>query len=193
MALRAAGLVEGGAAGIDLLREAVAILESSPAELERARALTDLGPALRRKGQRSEARDPLRSGWSWPSIAALPPWQSGRTASSWRPGHAPAISCAAVSTPSPPASAGSPRCLPKTDQPRDRPSAVRHREDDRESSRQRLPQARHKLTFGGAPSVRQTRRAGHLPVLTRHVATTVISRALSCAHRRRSLLGSAPW
>jgi DNA-binding CsgD family transcriptional regulator len=62
MALRAAALVEGGELSIDLLREAVAVLERSPAELERARALTDLGGALRRAGRRSAAREPLRTG-----------------------------------------------------------------------------------------------------------------------------------
>jgi DNA-binding NarL/FixJ family response regulator len=35
-------------------------LEGSQAELERARALTDLGAALRRAGNRSEAQDTLR-------------------------------------------------------------------------------------------------------------------------------------
>ncbi len=62
MALRAAGLAEGGAAGTKLLREAVSVLEDTPARLEFARALTDLGAALRRQGQRSEAREPLRAG-----------------------------------------------------------------------------------------------------------------------------------
>jgi DNA-binding CsgD family transcriptional regulator len=62
VALRAAGLVTGGRRGIELLREAVAALESSPAELERARALIDLGAALRRTGQRAAARDPLHTG-----------------------------------------------------------------------------------------------------------------------------------
>jgi DNA-binding CsgD family transcriptional regulator len=38
------------------------VLEDSPAELEHARALTDLGAALRRTGKRSEAREPLRAG-----------------------------------------------------------------------------------------------------------------------------------
>jgi DNA-binding NarL/FixJ family response regulator len=38
------------------------VLEATPAELERARALTDLGAALRREGHRSEAREPLRAG-----------------------------------------------------------------------------------------------------------------------------------
>ena len=59
IALRAMGLVEG-ANGIDLLRESVSVLESSPARLEHARALCDLGAAVRRAGSRAEAREPLR-------------------------------------------------------------------------------------------------------------------------------------
>ena len=61
-ALRTAGLVEGGEAGLALLREAAEVLEDSPAVLERARALTELGAALRRSNRRAEARDPLRRG-----------------------------------------------------------------------------------------------------------------------------------
>jgi DNA-binding CsgD family transcriptional regulator len=63
VALRAAGLVAGGRARLDLLREAVTVLEDSPASLEHARALTDLGAALRRANRRSEAREPLRHGF----------------------------------------------------------------------------------------------------------------------------------
>ena len=59
-ALRTAGLVEGGEAGQALLREAVDVLEDSPAMLERARALAELGAALRRANRRAEAREPLR-------------------------------------------------------------------------------------------------------------------------------------
>jgi DNA-binding CsgD family transcriptional regulator len=59
-ALRTAGLVEGGEAGLALLREAVDVLEGSPAALERARAFAELGAALRRANRRSDARDPLR-------------------------------------------------------------------------------------------------------------------------------------
>jgi DNA-binding CsgD family transcriptional regulator len=62
IALRAAGLVAGGEKGVELLREAVEVLERSPAELELARALTDLGAALRRQAQRAAAREPLRRG-----------------------------------------------------------------------------------------------------------------------------------
>jgi DNA-binding CsgD family transcriptional regulator len=60
--LRVLGLVEGGTAGIGLLREAVEVLAGSEARLEHARALVDLGAALRRANQRSEARAWLREG-----------------------------------------------------------------------------------------------------------------------------------
>ena len=61
-ALRAAGLVADGPGDIDRLHEAVGCLASSDAPLEHARALTDLGAALRRRGLRSESRNPLRRG-----------------------------------------------------------------------------------------------------------------------------------
>lgn len=60
IALRCQGLVEGGKRGDELLREAVATLRRTPARLELARALTDLGASLRRANQRTEAREPLR-------------------------------------------------------------------------------------------------------------------------------------
>lgn len=60
MALRAAGLAEGGRQGIELLGQAVRVLEVSEARLEHARAMTDLGAALRRNGQRAESREVLR-------------------------------------------------------------------------------------------------------------------------------------
>jgi DNA-binding CsgD family transcriptional regulator len=60
--LRVLGLVEGGTAGIGLLREAVEVLAGSQARLEHARALVDLGAALRRANQRTEARGLLREG-----------------------------------------------------------------------------------------------------------------------------------
>jgi DNA-binding CsgD family transcriptional regulator len=60
--LRVLGLVEGGTAGIGLLREAVEVLAGSEARLEHARALVDLGAALRRANQRAEARERLREG-----------------------------------------------------------------------------------------------------------------------------------
>jgi DNA-binding CsgD family transcriptional regulator len=60
--LRVLGLVAGGEAGIGLLREAVELLAGSQARLEHARALVDLGAALRRANQRTEARQRLREG-----------------------------------------------------------------------------------------------------------------------------------
>ncbi len=58
-ALRVTGVVRGGPEGTRLIREAVDVLERSPARLEYARALVDLGTALRREGRRVEARRPL--------------------------------------------------------------------------------------------------------------------------------------
>jgi DNA-binding CsgD family transcriptional regulator len=59
IALRTAGLARGGPEGLALLRDSVAALDDSPALLERARSLAELGAALRRDGQRAAARDPL--------------------------------------------------------------------------------------------------------------------------------------
>ncbi|MFF3404486.1 helix-turn-helix transcriptional regulator [Streptomyces sp. NPDC002659] len=60
-ALRVAGLVEAER-GLDLLTEAVAVLAGSPARLEYANALIDLGAELRRTGQRVRAKEQLAKG-----------------------------------------------------------------------------------------------------------------------------------
>jgi tetratricopeptide (TPR) repeat protein len=62
VSLRAAGLAEGGERGLDLLDEAVEVLQRSEAPVELARALTDHGAALRRAGQRMQARAQLERG-----------------------------------------------------------------------------------------------------------------------------------
>jgi DNA-binding NarL/FixJ family response regulator len=61
-ALRVVGLLHEGPECISLLREAVDILEKSPARLEYAKALVELGAALRRSGRRSEAKGYLAGG-----------------------------------------------------------------------------------------------------------------------------------
>jgi hypothetical protein len=62
IALRTRGLLEGGERGLRDLREAAELLAASGARLEHARALVELGAALRRANQRSAAREPLRTG-----------------------------------------------------------------------------------------------------------------------------------
>jgi len=59
VASRAAGLAEGGERGLELLLESVASLRGSPALLELAHSLAELGAALRRAGERAAAREPL--------------------------------------------------------------------------------------------------------------------------------------
>lgn len=58
--LRILGLIQGGDDGIAHIREAVAVLGPSPARLEHAYALANLGAALRRANHRAEAREHLR-------------------------------------------------------------------------------------------------------------------------------------
>jgi DNA-binding CsgD family transcriptional regulator len=58
--LRTLGLIEPGVLGIGLLEQAVAHLRRSPARLEHALALLELGAATRRAGRRADARESLR-------------------------------------------------------------------------------------------------------------------------------------
>jgi len=62
ISLRTLGLVESGERGLELLAEAVEALAASPDRLEHARALVDLGAALRRGNRRAEGRKRLREG-----------------------------------------------------------------------------------------------------------------------------------
>ncbi len=61
-ALRARALMDSSDDSIERLREAVDVLASSAARLEHARALVDLGAALRRANRRAEARGALQDG-----------------------------------------------------------------------------------------------------------------------------------
>ena len=84
VSLRAWGLVSPGDR-IDSLRESVAVLADSGAVLAHARALIDLGAALRRAGSRSRSVDSLRQGWI--SRTDVRPARSRfvHAKSSWRP------------------------------------------------------------------------------------------------------------
>ena len=61
IALRANALVHTPPA-LEALQEALDILERSPARLEHARTLVDLGATRRRAGERAASREPLREG-----------------------------------------------------------------------------------------------------------------------------------
>ena len=62
IALRGSALLASGQERLRLLGEAIALLEDSGADLEHARALTDLGSAMRHARQPTRARDFLRRG-----------------------------------------------------------------------------------------------------------------------------------
>jgi len=62
IALSLSGLLESSDDGLVRLRQAVEILERTPARLEHARALVNLGEGLRLRGQRAQARTALSQG-----------------------------------------------------------------------------------------------------------------------------------
>jgi DNA-binding CsgD family transcriptional regulator len=62
IALSTCGTLDSGERGVKQLEEAVAILERSPARLEHARALVNLGAALRERCERARAREALARG-----------------------------------------------------------------------------------------------------------------------------------
>jgi DNA-binding CsgD family transcriptional regulator len=62
IALRTRGMLQGGQPGLRDLREAAELAAANGARLEHARALVELGAALRRANQRTAAREPLRAG-----------------------------------------------------------------------------------------------------------------------------------
>jgi DNA-binding CsgD family transcriptional regulator len=62
IALQAAGVVESGKRGLELLREAVTVLEASESSAECSRAVVEMGAALRRGGDRAKARELLGRG-----------------------------------------------------------------------------------------------------------------------------------
>jgi DNA-binding CsgD family transcriptional regulator len=61
-ALRTGGLAIGARDGLALLEEAVGVLERTPARLELAHAMTDLGTELCRQNRRRDGREALRLG-----------------------------------------------------------------------------------------------------------------------------------
>jgi DNA-binding NarL/FixJ family response regulator len=60
IALRVCGLLAEAENRIELLEQSIAVLETTPMQLELAHSLTELGAALRRSGARTAAREPLR-------------------------------------------------------------------------------------------------------------------------------------
>src|SRR5439155_1470524 len=89
-ALRTAALVEEAEAGLALLREAVEVLKDSPALLERARALTDLGARSRRRSPpRDRGREHSRATATAPkdygfSKGALPMRTACSSSETWK-------------------------------------------------------------------------------------------------------------
>lgn len=62
IALRAAGVLQGGQEGVRLLSQSAELLADAPARLEQARSLVELGAALRSANRPADAREQLSAG-----------------------------------------------------------------------------------------------------------------------------------
>ena len=146
--------------GVAMLTEACEWLRSSPARLELARALFDLGAARRRAGKRSAAREPLREalGLAEQCGALRSPAASTRGARGDGRPSAPRPGVRARGADSRRAPRRGAR-RERTDQPRDRPDAVRVGQDHRYASRPHLREARPPGTAGAGAAGRTAQRA----------------------------------
>jgi tetratricopeptide (TPR) repeat protein len=104
VALRTAGLIEGGDRGLERLEAAVAMLEGCELRLHLARSLVEQGAAMRRAGRRRDALPTLRRGLDLRPIAVLSPCRGGHARSWWPRAPDRAASASGDPTRSPPAS-----------------------------------------------------------------------------------------
>ena len=116
----------------------------SPNRLEHARALVDLGAALRRANRRADARAPLRRALDLAE-------RGGMRRLAHRARHELAPPAPARAEPRCPGRRAHPRRAPRrrarrraAQQPRDRPAALRHPAHRRDPPDARLPEARHR-------------------------------------------------
>ena len=179
VALRAVALLEGGDASIDRLREASRVLEGSPARLEHARTVSDLGAALRRANRRAEARDALREALDLAercggrALAARTRTElraaGGPTSDPEGSGGGAAHGLRATGGR---AGCGGPQ------QPGDRPDAVRHPQDGGDAPRPGVPKARHlgpRRAPARAQRVDQGGESGCSPMRRPRAAPTVVA------------------
>ena len=128
---------------VELAGEAVDVLAGSELRVAHARALIDLGAALRRGGHRRDAREPLREGLDLAnrcgSVVETDRAMDELRATGARP-RRPAVS--GVDSLSAQERRVAAMAIRGTEQPRDRGSPVPHSPDGRDAPHRRLPQAR---------------------------------------------------
>ena len=142
-ALRVRALLVPGGEMVEAAREAVEVLAASDLRLAHARALIDLGAALRRGGHRRDAREPLREGLDLAnrcgSVIETDRAMDELHACGARPRRPRMRGVDALSAPGAPHRDHGDRGL---GQPRDRGGAVPHPPDGRDASDGRVPEAR---------------------------------------------------
>ena len=186
VAQRAAGLV---ADDVDLLQVAVETLAPTAARLEHARALVDLGAALRRANRRVVAREPLGDGLDLaagarrPSHRAVEEARRGGCPSRWRLRTAVEGALSERAARRPARRAG-------PVEPRRRAGPLRHDQDGRGAPVGRLPQAGDHVAGGAAGAV-PAGMTGQRPRCRRRAASTSAMRPGGTAPTRRPTRSTA--
>ena len=177
IALRAQGLLLGGDDGIERLRESVRVLEKGPLRYEHARSLVELGSLLRRMGRRSDSREPLSTGLELAAMRRRAACGSGRD-ELLASRRVRARRCIRDSRRSPPVNAASSSTGGTgKDKPRDRPRALREREDDRDAPVECIPHARAGRPRCSSSSARARRQGGSVRQLLKVPCDGTVSRS----------------
>ena len=163
---------------VELAGEAAEVLAGSDLRLAHARALIDLGAALRRGGHRRDAREPLREGLDLANRCGSLV-ETDRAMDELRADRrAPPTPCVERSRLA--VGPGAPRRddgHDGTEQPRDRRSPLPHPPDGRDAPDRRIPQARRVRpggAVGGARGSRQSVSPEELPELRRGLEPGVV-------------------
>ena len=182
-ALALAGTLAEGREGMPALEEAVALLDRSPALLERTRTLVALGLAQVLAGERARARETLER-----AVELARRTGAGRLEERAREGLVAQRRPPAAARPAWPGRADRARARGRATgrrrprQPRDRPGAVRLREDDRGPPHARVPQAGRAVAH---PAARRARRLARRALLRPEAEQAV--EAVRAGHDRQQL------
>ena len=148
-AQRALALCEAGDGRVAMLGDAIDTLRASPARIELARALIDLGSELSRQGRPAGRTRAARGGdGDRPGLQRRSHRGAGACGSGRHGRSAAAAGALRARVAHPGGAAGRRPGRLRHDEPRGSPSSVPFREDGRGSPGPSLPQARHRLPHG---------------------------------------------
>ena len=169
-------LSSAGSEGLDLLDEAVGVLRSSPALLERSRALIDFGAALRRNNQRVKARQALFDGADLAQrLGAADPRRKGPTGTAGGRGETSTAGCQRDRRPDTERTSGCHPGRERAHQPPGCPIALHQRENRRRALGPHLRQVVHYLPRPGRGSSSRRRHPTLRATVPKYEGRTLVT------------------